>query len=527
MKYKSLLTALMSVFMQNSFAETPTVVYDHGDPTALEQYMLELVNRARLNPTQEGIFLDTIDTQYSQDARQRKPEFFTNLRQEFAAYPVASPLAFNSQLLKAARLHSQDMVKRDYFSHSTPEGLSPGDRIKQQGYTEANTWGENISGAGASNADEVLQNHFGLMVDYDNVMHATSPFGHRLNVLNIAFTEVGIGNSGAYTPGYMTQDFAAAGSQIFLVGVVYQDQNGNQFYDPGEGLAGVTVKPAEGKYYAVTSTSGGYAIPFDTVETIDVGAVPTVLPANSEWQDVAPVAAAFKKDYLADLSHLTQWNLTVTASGSALRSPLTKTLTLVKPVLIKYNVTQTDGVYWPQEFTLGSNTKLDFDSSDNSVTPSSKLPDLGNGYTVDNWGEPSIDENSQFAGGIAVNDADYQTQVTQKLADTVDVTGEITVNPDHVGQKADIFVYAEATLPPSTETYYFMLGEGLSILSWDEQPANLVAFIPNVKLAATQKVSMYSGHFIYPGTLKVYFGYRLADGLVVESNQAIDITINP
>lgn len=527
MKHRVWIIALMSAAVQNGLAETPTVVYDHGDPTALEQYMLELINRARLNPTAEGIFLDTLDTGYAQDARQRKPEFFTNLRQEFAAYPVAPPLVFNSQLLAAARLHSQDMVKRKYFDHVTPEGLSPGDRIKNQGYTEASTWGENIAGAGATNADEVLQNHFGLSVDYDNVMHATSPFGHRLNLLNARFKEVGIGNSGAYTPGYITQDFATTGNRIFLVGVVYQDQNGNQFYDPGEGLAGVTVKPSEGKYYAVTSRSGGYAIPLETMETLDVGAIPTVLPANSQWSDVSPVAAAFEKEYLADTTHLTKWDLTVTASGGTLTDPITKTMTLVKPVLVKYQITQTDNVYWPLDFTVGDSAKLDFNTRDGSVTAATSLPDLGDGYSVDSWGEPIIDADVRFAGGIAVNGRAYETRVTQKLADTVDVSGEITVNPAHVGQKADIFVYAESTLPPATETYYFMLGEGLSILAWDKEPSSLVAFIPDVKLAATQKVPMYSGNFIYPGTLKVYFGYRLMDGAVVESNQVIDITINP
>ena len=46
-----------------------------------------------------------------------------------------------------------------------------------------------------------------------------------------------------------------------LVGVVYADANGNGEYDPGEGIAGVTVSMDGGRYYAVTSASGGYALP--------------------------------------------------------------------------------------------------------------------------------------------------------------------------------------------------------------------------------------------------------------------------
>ncbi|OQW88961.1 MAG: hypothetical protein BWK78_08075 [Thiotrichaceae bacterium IS1] len=71
-----------------------------------------------------------------------------------------------------------------------------------------------------------------------------------------------------------------------------------------------------------------------------------------------------------------------------------------------------------------------------------------------------------------------------------------------------------------------MLGEGLAISLWDRNPANLVAFQPKVMLNVMQAVPMYGGHFIYPGTLKVFFGYRLADGTLIQNTQPIDITIN-
>ena len=42
----------------------------------------------------------------------------------------------------------------------------------------------------------------------------------------------------------------------------------------------------------------------------------------------------------------------------------------------------------------------------------------------------------------------------------------MTVDPTHVGQMADIFVWAEATLPPDETLYYFMLDEGLKAILW-------------------------------------------------------------
>ena len=52
-----------------------------------------------------------------------------------------------------------------------------------------------------------------------------------------------------------------APNTVFITGVAYQDNNSNGLYDPGEGLSGVSVIPDHGGWYAVTSSSGGYAIP--------------------------------------------------------------------------------------------------------------------------------------------------------------------------------------------------------------------------------------------------------------------------
>ena len=48
---------------------------------------------------------------------------------------------------------------------------------------------------------------------------------------------------------------------VFITGVAYQDANANGHYDPGEGINAVTVMPDKGDWYAVTSASGGFAIP--------------------------------------------------------------------------------------------------------------------------------------------------------------------------------------------------------------------------------------------------------------------------
>jgi uncharacterized YkwD family protein len=87
------------------------------------------------------------------------------------------PLGVNQQLVNLARKKSQDMVDKNYFGHTSPTYGSPFDMMNSAGI-KYRTAGENI--AGAANTESAHQN---LM---------NSP-GHRANILNPSFTELGIG----------------------------------------------------------------------------------------------------------------------------------------------------------------------------------------------------------------------------------------------------------------------------------------------------------------------------------------------
>jgi len=238
-------------------------LYDHGNPTAEEQLMLELVNRARANPTAEaersGIDLNEgvpADHTISPDPKQ--------------------PLAFNVHIIEAARGHSQWMLDNDKFAHVQDDGptpIDPGDRMRAAGYVFSGSWtyGENIAfrsttGPALPVGPTVAGEHSDLFID-----KGIEDRGHRVSLMNGNFREIGIGvGLGLYTAQgrdfkavMVTQDFGAtdANPGPFLVGVVYRDMDEDKFYTPGEGLAGVTVKPAGGNYRAITSASGGYAVP--------------------------------------------------------------------------------------------------------------------------------------------------------------------------------------------------------------------------------------------------------------------------
>jgi len=105
------------------------------------------------------------------------------------------PLAWDDSLFAAATGHSTDMAEQDYFSHESLDGRQFYERILAAGY-EYNTCGENIA-AGYSTPAAVMN---GWM---------NSP-GHRANILNTAFCDIGVGYAfgSASTYGhYWTQEF--------------------------------------------------------------------------------------------------------------------------------------------------------------------------------------------------------------------------------------------------------------------------------------------------------------------------------
>lgn len=95
------------------------------------------------------------------------------------------PLRLNSRLSIAARAHSQDMVSRRYFSHTSPGGVTFDRRLKRTGY---------IAGARSWAIGENLAWGSGTLAPPRAIVRAwmRSP-GHRRNMLDRTFEEIGIG----------------------------------------------------------------------------------------------------------------------------------------------------------------------------------------------------------------------------------------------------------------------------------------------------------------------------------------------
>lgn len=222
--------------------------------------MIELINRARFDPDAEA-------ARYGIDLNQGLPAGSISPSQK-------PPLAHNRYLMTAARDHSQWMLNSDIFSHSGEGNSTPTQRITAAGYNFSGTWtsGENIAVAGTSasvinTTSQIYNHHQGLF----------ESSGHRQNMLNATYREIGVGQqvgtfyfSSAgdwFLSSMLTENFARSGSDYFVTGVIYNDSDGDNFYDVGEGLSNITVDidgdtantPPAGNY-TIAKGNGTYTI---------------------------------------------------------------------------------------------------------------------------------------------------------------------------------------------------------------------------------------------------------------------------
>ncbi|NOQ14772.1 MAG: hypothetical protein GQ583_09915 [Methyloprofundus sp.] len=227
--------------------------FDYGDPSPNEQAHLEAINYARLYPLDE--------------AQRLGIDLFEGTEPGAISGNAVQPLSSNSHLLDATRAHSEDMLNRDFFAHNNPDGESPFDRMRSAGYVYQ-TAGENLAYSGSTGSINelamALQLHDNLFLD-TNYPHR----GHRVNILNPNYREVGVGlayglfNSSGQTfnAAMVTTDFGRQLNSLpILLGVVYDDINKNNFYDAGEGVSSVEIRIEENNESTLTASAGGYGL---------------------------------------------------------------------------------------------------------------------------------------------------------------------------------------------------------------------------------------------------------------------------
>jgi hypothetical protein len=271
------------------------------EPSPDEQEMLEHVNRMRMDPQGEldVLFMSTNPADpnfmvaYDDEIRMAMDFFHVDKQELFDQWQTLSPappLAFSDGLYAAATTHNERMILQDMQSHNLPADAnldllaesSLSVRVADAGYqwNSGFALAENIYAF----ANSVLFGHAGFVVDWgDTPTGIQTPAGHRVNIMNPTYREVGISvifeeNPNTEVGQYViTQDFGfrdTYGSPRVL-GVIYTEFVGNQLFDAGEGEAGVTIELTNGAstYTTVTSFAGGYQmqVPAGTYSAIAYG----------------------------------------------------------------------------------------------------------------------------------------------------------------------------------------------------------------------------------------------------------------
>jgi hypothetical protein len=222
-------------------------------PSAQEQYLLELINRARANPQAEVVRngeISSLNDDLDPGTLNDTPK---------------QPLAFDPALIEASRNHSRWMLDTDVFSHIGEKNSDAGKRMVEAGYKFIGvySWGENLSWAGTTGTLELDRT---IATQHDELF--SSPV-HRLNLMNGDYREIGLGvltgDFLGYSAAVITQNFAESGNEAFLTGVIYTDSEvDDDFYTIGEGLGDIRVEAVRQEDGATISTtnfaSGGYSL---------------------------------------------------------------------------------------------------------------------------------------------------------------------------------------------------------------------------------------------------------------------------
>ena len=129
-------------------------------------------------------------------------------------------LCVSETLTQAARSHSQEMIDKGYFSHNSYNGESSSTRLGSFGYNSYEQVGENIAwGSGSLASPENI---------FQSWMESS---GHRENILDPGYHEVGIGTATGECEGYSdctiyTADFGVRQSSAPEEGAdIFQETN--------------------------------------------------------------------------------------------------------------------------------------------------------------------------------------------------------------------------------------------------------------------------------------------------------------
>jgi len=297
-----------------------------ADPTAEQQFMLELLNRMRMSPAAElekMVNMNAPGAWGSPKSDHPTVAFALEywgvsasaLFSQWSTLSSAPPLAWNDTLAAAASSYSNLMVSQDLQLHSL-DGQSTSQRLVNAGYSPS--WGDVAQTLFATAADGTHA-HAALAIDWgpDGGSGTGIQPGatHRAALMDPLFKEIGIGfqtitipisNTNVTGPLVITEHLGNARrfngvtlvADAILTGSIFDDSVLNDtFYTPGEGISGALIfvyDNSTGNLVASgqTNSAGGFNIALTgltdgtefRVEAPGTGQSPQTFMLNA-WQE--------------------------------------------------------------------------------------------------------------------------------------------------------------------------------------------------------------------------------------------------
>ena len=303
-----------------------------ANPTDREQELLELVNRIRTAPQAElSLLLNAADAATKKSISNALAYYdvkLDTLSAQWQNLQAVAPVAWSSELNAAAMAHNAEMIAADVQAHQVTGEKSLGERVKAANYTFTSTR-ENLFAYASSvfNAEAALAIDWGTGVD-----GIQTPAEHREALLAGDVREVGISIASQPNatkqlgPLVVTQDFGnrdVLKGKAYLLGVAFEDKNGDTWYEAGEGFNDVQLKITgiNGTNFNKTitpGTAGGYQ------ELLDTGRyqVDFLRNGNTVGRRVTAIdgnaATNIKLDLVLPVANLNSLQNATTASSNAL-----------------------------------------------------------------------------------------------------------------------------------------------------------------------------------------------------------------
>lgn len=139
--------------------------------------------------------------------RQDPAAFSAEMRIDLAAVEIRSQLIWDSRLSASAQQKAEDMARRNYVGHFSPEGVGPGELARRHGYYLPLSWPdtseynyiESISAGSARTARE----HIRSLIFDRGAAHSSPQANHRKHLLGMSKFWAGhvhVGMGFAYNP---------------------------------------------------------------------------------------------------------------------------------------------------------------------------------------------------------------------------------------------------------------------------------------------------------------------------------------